>query len=74
MDSRPCKEEKDPTCGYDAEDAPRPAPTSSYGPREDLVFTPSTYLGITKCCFCIDHRGGFLWLNLFFMIFTMVLG
>ena len=35
-----------------------PTTSTSYGPREDLVFTPSTYLGITKCCFCVDHRGG----------------
>ena len=33
-------------------------PTTSYGPQEDLVFTPSTYLGITKCCFYVDHRDG----------------
>ena len=52
------KEKKDAKDTLDDTLSPPPTTTSSYGPREDLVFTPSTYLGITKCCFCIDHRGG----------------
>ena len=50
---------RDPRDDGGEQDAQR-ATSSSYGPREDLVFTPSTYLGITRCCFCIDHRGGIL--------------